>query len=136
MNARQDLIKRDSDTQRDSDSNADNGSAPALMPRVDVTEDDSGITLLADLPGATRDTLSIRVDGETLTLEAPFSLHETKDIEPVYAEVRAARYRRSFTLSRELDSARIEAALKDGVLTLRVPKLEQARPRRIEVRAG
>jgi HSP20 family protein len=49
--------------------------------------------------------------------------------------VRAGRYRRSFTLSRELDSEHIEAALKDGVLTLRLPKLEKARPRRIEVRA-
>jgi HSP20 family protein len=50
--------------------------------------------------------------------------------------VRSGRYRRSFTLSRELDAQRIEAALKDGVLTLRLPKLEEARPRRIEVRAA
>jgi HSP20 family protein len=52
----------------------------------------------------------------------------------VYAEVRSGRYRRSFTLSRELDSSHIDATLKDGVLTLRLPKLEQAKPRRIEVR--
>lgn len=108
----------------------------ALVPLVDVSEDASGITLTADLPGATRETLSLAVDGDTLTIEAPISLDAPAELQAVYAEVRSARYRRSFTLSRELDSQRIEAALKDGVLTLRLPKLEQARPRRIEVQAG
>ena len=53
----------------------------------------------------------------------------------MYAEVRVPRFRRSFTLSRELDSQKIEANLKDGVLTLRIPKQAYAQPRRIEVRA-
>jgi HSP20 family protein len=109
--------------------------SPALIPPVDVSEDDSGITLVADLPGASRETLALDVDGDTLTIEAPLSLGEPAGLQAVYAEVRSGRYRRSFTLSRELDSSRIEATLKDGVLTLRLPKLEQARPRRIEVRA-
>jgi len=111
-------------------------AAAALIPPVDVTEDESGITLVADLPGATRETLSIDVNGDTLTLEASLGLEQPQGLQGVYAEVRSARYRRSFTLSRELDSAHIDATLKDGVLTLRVPKLEQARPRRIEVRAS
>lgn len=113
----------------------DEADTPALIPLVDVSEDESGITLLADLPGADRESLSIRVDGDTLTLEAPISLGEPAEMEAVYAEVRAGRWRRSFTLSRELDSASIEASLKDGLLTLRLPKQERARPRRIEVRA-
>jgi HSP20 family molecular chaperone IbpA len=113
-----------------------NASAPALVPPVDVTEDESGITLIADLPGASRETLSIDVNGDTLTLEASLGIDQPQELQAVYAEVRSARYRRSFTLSRELDSAHIDATLKDGVLTLRVPKLEQAKPRRIEVRAS
>lgn len=113
----------------------DEANAPALIPLVDVSEDETGITLLADLPGADRESLSIRVDGDTLTLEAPISLGEPPEMEAVYAEVRAGRWRRSFTLSRELDSESIEASLKDGLLTLRLPKQERARPRRIEVRA-
>jgi HSP20 family protein len=113
----------------------DEASTPALIPLVDVSEDETGITLLADLPGADRESLSIRVDGDTLTLEAPISLGEPPEMEAVYAEVRAGRWRRSFTLSRELDSESIEASLKDGLLTLRLPKQERARPRRIEVRA-
>jgi HSP20 family protein len=115
---------------------AQQDEAPALVPPVDVTEDDSGITLKADLPGATRDALAIGIDGDTLTIEAPLDIGVPEGIEPVYAEVRSGRYRRSFTLSRELDSSNIEATLKDGVLTLRLPKQEQAKPRRIEVRAA
>jgi len=129
MNTKQDIVKRDTTSPSEVE-------GPALIPLVDVTEDDAGITLTADLPGATRESLSIRVDGDTLTLEAPLELGAPKELEAVYAEVRAGRYRRSFTLSRELDSQHIEAALKDGVLTLRLPKLEKARPRRIEVRAA
>jgi len=110
--------------------------APALIPLVDISEDDSGITLIADLPGASRETLSLDVHGDTLTIEAPITLEESEELKAVYAEVRSGRYRRSFTLSRELDSSHIDATLKDGVLTLRLPKLEQAKPRRIEVRAA
>ena len=109
---------------------------PPLIPPVDVTEDDTGITLLADLPGAVKESLSIDVNGDMLTIEAPLSLGDPPDLQAVYAEIRSGRYRRSFTLSRELDSQHIEASLKDGVLKLRVPKLEKARPRRIEVRAA
>ena len=111
-------------------------NVPTLLPPVDVTEDEGGITVIADLPGASKESLSIRVDGDALTIEAPVAIAGVDKLEPVYAEVRAGRYRRSFTLSRELDNGRIEASLKDGVLTLRVPKLEHAKPRRIEVRAG
>jgi len=129
MNTKQEIVKRDTTSPSEVEQ-------PALIPLVDVTEDDAGITLTADLPGATRESLSIRVDGDMLTLEAPLELDAPNELEAVYAEVRAGRYRRSFTLSRELDSEHIEAALKDGVLTLRLPKIEKARPRRIEVRAA
>jgi HSP20 family molecular chaperone IbpA len=123
--------------QRDADSRAPQAAElPSLFPPVNISEDDAGITLSADLPGITREALAIRVDSDTLTLEAPIQLALEANLEPVYAELRAGRYQRSFTLSRELDSGRIDATLRDGVLTLRVPKLEQARPRRIEVRAA
>jgi HSP20 family molecular chaperone IbpA len=109
-------------------------TTPALLPPVDVFEDASGITLLADLPGVNRDDLAIGVDGRSLTIEAPVRLGESESLQSVYTEVRANHYRRSFELSADLDTARIDAGLKDGVLTLRIPKLEQAKPRRIDVR--
>jgi HSP20 family molecular chaperone IbpA len=108
--------------------------APALLPPVDIFEDGSGITLVADLPGVSREDLSIGVDGRNLTIEAPLRLGEADSLVSVYAEVRANQFRRSFELSSDLDTARIDAGLRDGVLTLRIPKLEQAKPRRVEVR--
>jgi HSP20 family protein len=105
----------------------------ALIPAVDVYEDESGITVKADLPGVSRQDLSIRVEGETLTMEGRVKLGETRQLAAMYAEVRHAQFKRSFVLSRDLDTGKIDAALKNGVLTLTVPKIEQAKPRRIAV---
>lgn len=107
-----------------------------LVPPVDIVEDAEGITLRADLPGVDRENLNIGVEGETLTLEATVSLGESAGIQPVYSEIRVAQYRRSFVLGRDLDANRIDASIRDGVLTLRIPKAEQAKPRRIEVKAS
>lgn len=109
---------------------------PFVVPPVDVFEDESGITLLADLPGVSRERLGVRVDGDSLFIEATAAATGPDNMELVYGEAQVASYRRQFTLSRELDTARIEAALKDGVLRLTIPKLEEAKPRRIEVRVG
>ena len=108
----------------------------AMLPRVDVFEDDTGITLLADLPGVPKEQLELKVDGDALLIEGQVMPGTPDRLEPVYAEVRVPRYRRVFTLSRELDPGRIEANLKDGVLNLRIPKQEHAQPRRIQVQVG
>lgn len=109
---------------------------PFVVPPVDVYEDESGITLLADLPGVARDRLGVRVDGDSLVLEATASTAQPGNMQLIYGEAQFPSYRREFTLSRELDASRIEASLKDGVLKLSIPKLEEARPRRIDVRVG
>jgi HSP20 family molecular chaperone IbpA len=116
--------------------NGNTASTPYLVPRVDVVEDSTGITLLADLPGVQKDGLEIKVDGPTLSLEGAVTLDTPQSLDAVFAEVRASRYRRSFTLSNELDTGSIDAQLKDGVLRLRIPKVAEAQPRRIEVRVG
>lgn len=105
----------------------------ALMPRVDVLEDEAGITILADLPGVAKEQLELKIEGDVLVIEGAMTPFAPGTLEPVYAEVRRARYRRSFTLSRELDASRTQAGLKDGVLTLRIPKQAKAQPRRISV---
>lgn len=116
---------------------AGNGApAPHVIPPVDVFEDESGITLLADLPGVSRERLGVRVDGDSLLIEGTVDVAGPKDMDIVYGEAQVPAYRREFTLSRELDASRIEAQLKDGVLRLTIPKAEEARPRRIEVRVG
>ncbi len=108
----------------------------AMVPRVDVLEDQTGITLLADLPGVSKDQLELKVDGDTLLIEGTVGALTQEGLEPTYAEVRLPLYRRSFTLSRELDTSRIEANLKNGVLNLRIPKQQHAQPRRIQVQVN
>ncbi|HEX2546628.1 MAG TPA: Hsp20/alpha crystallin family protein [Ramlibacter sp.] len=107
-----------------------------IVPPVDVFENDASITLLADLPGVTKDQLHVRVDGDNLLLEATAATAGPEHMELVYGEAQCPSYRRTFTLSRELDTGRIEAQLRDGVLRLTIPKAEEARPRRIQVQAG
>lgn len=126
MNTMQDVTRRQE---------ADKDLA-TLVPPVDVIEDESGITVNADLPGVTKENLTIRIEGGALLIDAPLALGESQNLSAVYSETRSAHYKRSFTLSRELDTTRIAAAIKDGVLKVHVPKLEHAKPRRIEVRAG
>ena len=108
----------------------------AVLPAVDVFEDAAGITLLADMPGVPKEQLELKVEGESLLIEGGVQPRTPDGLEAIYAELRVPRYRRSFSLSRELDSTRIEANLKDGVLTLRIPKQAHAQPRRIAVMAG
>lgn len=105
----------------------------ALLPPVDVVEDSAGITLYADLPGVTKDNLNLRVEAETLTIEGQLSLAMPEGMQASHAEVSLPRYRRTFTLSRELDTAKVSAEFKQGVLTLRIPKTEQAQPRKIAI---
>ena len=114
----------------------DQESIGALLPPVDISEDETGFTLTADLPGVSRERLGVKVNGDNLLIEGDVSLAAPQAMELVYAEILASKYRRSFTLSRELDASKIEANLKDGVLKLRIPKAEEARPRRIEIKAG
>jgi HSP20 family molecular chaperone IbpA len=111
-------------------------SDAALTPPVDVIEDSGGITLYADLPGVSRDKLGLHVASDTLTIEAESDLSVPEGLESSHTEVGLGRFRRVFTLSKELDTSAISAELKNGVLKLRIPKAEHAQPRRIEIQAS
>ena len=123
------------DNLRTREARGESRTAP-LIPPVDIFEDAEGITVKADLPGVSKETLSISVDGDTLTLEGAAGLGEGSPLQPVYAEVRTPHYKRSFALSRDLDTDKVTASLVNGVLTLRVAKREQAKPRRIDIKAA
>lgn len=105
----------------------------AIRAPVDIFEDGEGITLEADMPGVSKDRLTVRIDGDTLILEGQVQFDLPEQAEALYADVRASNYRRSFVLSRELDTSNIQAQLKDGVLKVRIPKRAELRPRKIEV---
>ena len=111
-------------------------SQRAASPAVDILEDAGGIMLLADMPGVSKENLDVRLDGDTLAIEGEVGIVVPEGMRALWAEVNVPRFRRKFTLSGELDSGRIEANLKDGVLTLRIPKQAHAQPRRIDVQVG
>ncbi len=109
---------------------------PPIRPPVDIWEDKDGITLCADMPGVSKDRLSVRVDGNNLIVEGQLQLELSENAEALYADVRSSLYRRTFSLSGELETGKIEASLKDGVLTVHIPKRAELRPRKIEVKAS
>jgi len=106
----------------------------ALLPPVDVVEDASGITLYADLPGVPKEKLSLHVEADTLTIEGEIDLEMPGGMEASHAEVSLPRYRRVFTLSKELDASKVSAEFSNGVLRLAIPKAEHAQPRKVQVK--
>ena len=107
-----------------------------ITPAVDIFEDSQAVTVWADLPGVTRDKLDVRVHDGNLSIEAEAVVPTPANLRLQHAEVREPRFARTFTLSPDFDTAKIEANLQDGVLKLTIPRREEARPRRIEVKTG
>ena len=108
----------------------------AMVPPVDVIEDAFGITLIADLPGVAKDKLHVRIEADALSIEGEVDLPLNSGLEATYAEVQSPRYQRSFTLGQELDTEKVVAEFRHGVLKLTIPKVEQAKPRKIEVQVA
>ncbi len=102
-----------------------------VSPLVDIYETDEGLTLLADLPGVEKEGLKIAVEESILTLEGKVAERPHEDL--LVQEFEPVNFFRQFELSEVVDQNRIAAELKHGVLTLRLPKAEKAKPRQIEV---
>lgn len=110
-------------------------SGVLYSPAVDIYETEQAITLLADLPGVGKDELDIKVEDRQLILtglvKASDSAHKT-----LYREYRVGGYTRTFQLGDTIDQSKIDASLKNGVLTLVLPKAEHLKPRKIQVTAA
>lgn len=115
---------------------ADRDPSFVMVPEADVFEDSNGITIQLDMPGVAKDRLNLQVNKNALVIEGNAQINMPEGIAALHADVRSTHYRRSFVLSEELETDKIDANLKDGVLTVRIPKRAELRPRRIEVRAG
>jgi HSP20 family protein len=102
-----------------------------IMPPVDIFEVENGLAVVADMPGVDREAVEIRVENDILTIEAAVTPPAQGEI--VYSEFALANYHRQFRLSDKVDTEKIHAELKNGVLTIHLPKAEAHRPRRIEV---
>jgi HSP20 family protein len=107
-----------------------------FTPAVDIFETDKKITLLADMAGVKADSLSIDLHENVLSLNGDVKSPEGANEVDVIMEYRTVKYYRQFTLSQVIDQNKIEAAMKDGVLRLSLPKVEAATPRTIAVTSG
>ncbi|HEY5975408.1 MAG TPA: Hsp20/alpha crystallin family protein [Geobacteraceae bacterium] len=105
-----------------------------IKPAVNIIETEEGLTLTADLPGASKEDLDVNVEKGILTLSAPVSL--TMLGRAAYTEFELAPYYRQFSIPESLDHEKAKAEFVNGILTLRIPKAEVAKPRRIEVKVG
>ena len=101
-------------------------------PVVDIYETDDAITLLADLPGVEKDGLNIHVEDRQLTITGEVKQPEDR-LQPLYSEYGIGGYSRTFRLGDTIDQSKISASLKDGVLTLALPKADRLKPRKIEI---
>jgi len=110
-------------------------TGPVFVPAVDIFENDTAITLLADIPGARADALKVDLRDNILTLDAEVSPPEQKDEIVILREYETGRYFRQFTVSQVIDQGKIDASLKDGVLRLTLPKVAPATPRKIAIKA-
>lgn len=107
---------------------------PTIAPRVDVFENEKELLVVADLPGISKDALSIQVEKDTLVIEG--RRHEATKGSVLAAEYRRLDYRRTFALPPGLDLDKVEARLVNGVLSLTLPKLAALQPRRIAVKSS
>jgi HSP20 family protein len=105
-----------------------------IKPAVDIIETETGLTLVADIPGAAKDTLDVNVDKGILTVNAPVS--RSMPGRPIYNEFEFAHYYRQFSIPETLDHERAKAEFSNGVLILKVPVAEAAKPRKIEIKAA
>jgi len=117
------------------DSNA-RAQSLELTPAADIHETKDGAVIYIDLPGVSKDSLDINMDSDVLTIKGGVNLNTPDDLNPTYMDVHAGFYSRKFTLSSELDSAKIDANLKNGVLKLEIPRSEKHKPRKIEVKVA
>jgi HSP20 family protein len=108
----------------------------AFMPNADIFETEDALTVVLEMPGVDRDNINISVENGVLTVEGTINFGKYEGLQPVYSEYNVGPFRRSFRMSSRIDQDNINAEMSDGVITLVLPKVEEAKPRRIEVRTG
>ena len=107
--------------------------ARSFVPVADIFEAEHALTVVVEMPGVDRSNVDIHVDSGVLTIEGRLDFSKYESMEPVYTEYNIGHYRRSFSLSNKIDQSKIGAEMKDGVLTITLPKAEEAKPRRISI---
>jgi HSP20 family protein len=116
--------------------NKEEATIPARMfvPAADIFEGANDLTLILEMPGVEKNNVDVRVEDGVLNVEGRLDLTKYRGLQPLYTEYNIGHYSRSFRLSSKIDQNKIAAEMKDGVLTLKLPKVEEAKPRSIQVK--
>ncbi len=108
--------------------------ARIFMPAADIFEADNDLTIILEMPGVEKKNVDINVEDGVLNIEGRIDLTKYHGLQPLYTEYNIGHYSRSFRLSSKIDQAKIGAEMKDGVLSLKLPKVAEAKPRTIQVK--
>jgi HSP20 family protein len=107
--------------------------ARIFLPTADIFETSEALTIVVEMPGVDRNKVDVNVENGVLNIQGQIDFSNYEGLQPVYTEYNIGHYRRSLSLSNQIDEYKISAQMNDGVLTLVLPKAEEARPRRIAV---
>jgi HSP20 family molecular chaperone IbpA len=108
--------------------------ARIFMPATDIYEAEDALTVILEMPGVEKSNVKIHVEDGALNVEGRLELAKYRGLQPLYTEYNIGHYSRSFRLSSKIDQSKIAAEMKDGVLSLKLPKIEEAKPRTIQVK--
>ena len=116
--------------------NKEEATIPArvFVPAGDIYEAEYDLTVILEMPGVEKKNVEINVENGVLSVEGRIDLAKYQGLQPLYTEYNIGHYSRSFRLSSKIDQNKIAAEMKDGVLSLKLPKVEQAKPRTIQVK--
>jgi HSP20 family molecular chaperone IbpA len=103
------------------------------VPSTDIYETEQALTLVMEMPGVEKKDITVGLENDVLRVEGRIDFSKYEGMEPVYSEYNVGHYTRSFTLSSKIAQDQIAAQLEDGVLTLTLPKVKEAQPRRIPI---
>jgi HSP20 family protein len=111
-------------------------TTPARMftPSADIYEDDEELTVILEMPGVDKGNVEVSVEDGILRVGGRLDFSKYEGLQPLYTEYNVGHYSRSFTLSNKIDQNKITAEMKDGVLSLKLPKAEEAKPRTIQIK--
>ncbi len=108
--------------------------ARIFVPAADIYETENELTVILEMPGVEKKNVDVRVEDDVLTVEGRLDLAKYQGLQPLYTEYNIGHYARSFRLSSKIDQNKIAAEMNDGVLSLKLPKIEEAKPRTIQIR--
>jgi HSP20 family protein len=111
------------------------GTAPGriFLPTTDIFETPEALTVVLEMPGVDRNSIEASVENDVVTIQGRIDFAKYEGMQPVYTEYNVGHYARSFEISNKIDQSKISALMKDGVVTIVLPKAEQAKPRKIQV---